>query len=70
MIPTPPEISALPELLKPADVRRVLGISNDRVYRLFHSRDFPTTSLGGTSMCVPKAAFMRWLGYGPDQKED
>ena len=52
-----------PELLKPRDVQRLLGITRDRTYALFHSAGFPVVQTGKTAMCVPKEQLRRWLGY-------
>jgi hypothetical protein len=59
-----PDLTDYPELLKPCDVQRILGITRDRTYRLFHSDGFPVVRLGVSSLCIPKARFVGWLGYG------
>jgi len=53
-----------PELLKPCDVQRLLGITRDRAYRLFHTNGFPSVRTGRTALCVPKGKLIQWLGYG------
>ena len=58
-----PDLTDYPELLKPCDVQRILGITRDRTYRLFHSDGFPCVRLGGTSLYIPKARLVQWLGY-------
>lgn len=60
------ENSKLPELLKPRDVKNILGISMDKAYRLFHSNDFPRIVLGRSALYVSKAKFFQWLGYHVD----
>ena len=62
----PATLSDYPELLKPRDVQRILGITQDRTYRLFHSEGFPAVRMGKTALFIPKARFIGWLGYGLD----
>lgn len=66
MEPPLPDLSGYPELLKPKDVQEILRVSQYRAYRLFHTKDFPAVTMGATGLFIPKARFVRWLGYGPD----
>jgi len=58
--------SDYPELLKPCDVQRLLSITRDRAYRLFHTDGFPSVRTGRTALCVPKGKLIQWLGYGQE----
>lgn len=60
--PQTPDLGAYPELLAPKDVAKILGMSNDRVYRLFHSKDFPSIVIGRAGLRIPKARLAGWLG--------
>ena len=59
-----PDLSGYPELLKPKDVQVILRVSQYRAYRLFHSKGFPSVTLGISGLFIPKARLMVWLGYG------
>ena len=59
-----PDLSGYPELLKPKDVQAILRVSQYRAYRLFHSKGFPSVTLGISGLFIPKARLMVWLGYG------
>jgi hypothetical protein len=63
-----PDLTEYPELLKPCDVQRILGITRDRAYRLFHTDGFPAVRSGRTALCVPKARLIVWLGYGNEEQ--
>ena len=58
-----PDFSGYPELLKPKDVQAILRVSQYRAYRLFHSKGFPSVTLGISGLFIPKARLMVWLGY-------
>jgi len=58
------DLSGYPELLKPKDVQAILRVSQYRAYRLFHSKGFPSVTLGISGLFIPKARLMVWLGYG------
>ncbi len=59
-----PDLTGYPELLKPRDVQRILRISKERSYALFHLEGFPKVITGKSALCVPKARLIVWLGYG------
>jgi len=61
------DLDDYPGLLKPFDVQRILGITRDRTYRLFHTDGFPSVRTGRTALCVPKERLIVWLGYGSDR---
>ena len=62
------DLNEYPELLKPRDVQRILGISKERSYALFHLEGFPKVITGKSALCVPKARLIEWLGYGSDRR--
>jgi len=47
-------------VLRPKEVRRLLGIGRAQVYQLFRRKDFPAKRLE-RSWLVSKVAFERWL---------
>ncbi len=61
---TPLDLDGYAELLRPADLVRILGVSTDTAYRLCHSKDFPVVKVGASALYIPKGRFLKWLGYG------
>lgn len=51
----------LPEILTPKDVIEATGLSQGEVYRLFNSRTFPSTKIGGKHV-IPRGRFLKWMG--------
>lgn len=43
-----------------AEVKRLLGIGNNRAYELVHRRDFPAIKIG-QRWHIPKDKFKEWL---------
>lgn len=60
--PQPYDLTGYPEILAPKHVAEILGLSNDKVYRLFHSKDFPSIVIGRAGLRIPKARLANWLG--------
>lgn len=46
--------------LQAADIQRITGLSEGKVYELLHREDFPSIQLG-RRIIVPAEAFERWL---------
>lgn len=55
------DYSDLPMILTPKDVSKVLNISLQKTYMLFHSNKFPSEKLKGRYI-IPKPRFLKWLG--------
>lgn len=55
------DYSELPMILAPKDVSKVLNISLNQAYRLFHSKKFPSEKINGKYI-IPKPRFLKWLG--------
>jgi len=50
-----------PELMTPKDVAEAAGISIGQAYRLFKSKTFPSSQVGG-KLVIPRARFASWMG--------
>jgi excisionase family DNA binding protein len=48
------------ELLRPADLAKLLGVSRSRVYQLLASGVVPAVRVGG-AIRIPRAAWEEWL---------
>lgn len=59
------DMAKLPMILKPKDVKQVLGWRINDVYKLFRSKKFPSEKIGGRYI-VPKPRFLNWLGIDTD----
>jgi len=53
-----------PDLMTPKDVQEATGLSQGEVYRLFNSRKFPSTRIGGKHV-IPRGKFLQWMGETP-----
>ncbi len=60
--------AALPDLLKPADVATLLGVTPGRVYQLIAANVLPSIRRG-RSVRVPRLAYDRWLTSLADEAE-
>jgi excisionase family DNA binding protein len=59
----------LPLTLKVADVAKILGISLNSAYELFHNKDFPSRRIGKRRWVVSKSAFIKWMDNPKKLKE-
>ena len=50
----------LPMLLTASDIRSLSGLSQAKIYQLFHSEDFPTIKIDGR-MFAKKEDFFKWI---------
>jgi excisionase family DNA binding protein len=48
------------EMLRPADVASLLGVTKGRVYQLIAARELPAIRVGG-ALRIPRAAWEAWL---------
>lgn len=48
------------ELLRPADIASLLGITRGRVYQLIAAKELPAIRIGG-ALRIPRAAWEQWL---------
>lgn len=55
------DYSRYPIILKPKDVRDILGWRINDVYKLFRSKNFPSEKIGERYI-IPKPRFLNWLG--------
>lgn len=51
----------LPLILTPTEVQEILKWSKPATYRLFNSKNFPSTKMGA-KLIIPKPKFLKWLG--------
>jgi len=50
-----------PDVMTPKDVIEATGLSQAEVYRLFNSRNFPSTHIGHKHV-IPRGKFLQWMG--------
>jgi len=48
------------ELLKPADIAPLLGVTRRRVYQLIEARVIPAVRIGG-AVRIPRASWLEWV---------
>lgn len=54
------------EMLKPADVGPLLGVTTARVYQLIAAGELPAVRVGG-AIRIPRAAWAAWLAKQRDR---
>ncbi|PJN57290.1 hypothetical protein PAEVO_40240 [Paenibacillus sp. GM2FR] len=50
----------LPEVMRPTDIKQILGIGQQQAYELINSNQFHYVRVGRTIL-IPKKAFINWL---------
>ncbi|MFR2774753.1 MAG: helix-turn-helix domain-containing protein [Anaerostipes sp.] len=55
-------ISIVDNILKVKDVRKILGCSEYKVYKIFAQPDFPSVKIG-REMYIKESDFTRWFNH-------
>lgn len=50
----------LPMILTPADIQKLLGVSRNTAYEVFHSKDFPCFRVG-KQLRISRERFLSWM---------
>lgn len=53
-------MDSLPYVMTPADVQKVLSVSRNTAYEVFHSKDFPCFRVG-KQLRVNRERFFKWM---------
>ncbi len=54
------ELTNLPKLLKPTDVKKYLNIGSDKLYELLRQKNFPSLKIG-CRFYIIEDEFIEWL---------
>lgn len=60
----PPGAGALPEICRPAELARFLGLSDRSVYEYIRRRDLPGVRRMGRSVLIHTPTVLRWIAEG------